>query len=151
VPAGPARILAEADAMARGGNPAGALAATEPLRLVETSTGTFLRAFLHLRRGEWRMALGDPEQARREWVWHENQDVVGDLRGAPVPAEVDWVLGTLARWRRAQAAGQAAELRDDACRDYAEVARLWGGGNATARARADSARAARRALSCGSA
>jgi len=72
-------------------------------------------------------------------------------RGAPVPAEVDWALGTLARWRRARAAGDAAEFRDDACRDYAEVARLWSGGNATARARADSARAARRALSCGSA
>jgi hypothetical protein len=151
VPAGPARILAEADAMARAGDAAGALAATEPLHLVETSTGAFLRAFLHLRRGEWRMSLGDAEQARREWVWHENQDVDGDLRGAPVPAEVDWALGTLARWRRAQAAGQAAEFRDDACRDYAEVARLWSGGNPTARARADSARAARRALSCGTA
>jgi hypothetical protein len=95
------------------------------------------------------MSLGDAEQARREWVWHENQDVDGDLRGAPVSAEVDWALGTLARWRRARAAGQAAEFRDDACRDYAEVARLWSGGNPTARARADSAHAARRTLACG--
>lgn len=149
VPSGPARILAEADAMARAGDAAGALAATEPLLLEQTSAGTFLRAFLHLRRGEWRMALGDADQARREWVWHENQDVEGDLRGAPVSAEVDWALGTLARWRRAQAAGRAAELRADACRDYAEVARLWGGGNPTARARADSARAALRSLACG--
>ncbi len=148
VPAGPARVLADADAMARAGDAAGALAATEPLHLVETSAGTFVRAFLHLRRGEWRMSLGNPEQARREWVWHENQDVAGDFRGAPVAAEVDWALGTLARWRRAQAAGRAAASRDDACRDYAEVARLWRGGNLTARARADSARAALRALSC---
>jgi hypothetical protein len=151
VPAGPSRLLAEADAIARAGDPTGALARTESLLGIESLPGTFLRAFLHLRRGEWRMSLGDAEQARREWVWHENLDVEGDLRGPPVPAEVDWALGTLARWRRAQAARHRTNLRDDACRDYAEVARLWTGGNATARARADSARAARRALSCGAA
>ncbi|HSE26785.1 MAG TPA: serine/threonine-protein kinase [Gemmatimonadales bacterium] len=148
-PAGPARLLAEAEAMARAGDPAGALAHIEGLHGVEASTGPFLRALLHLRRGDWRAALGDAEGARREWVWHENQDVEGTLLGGPVSAEVDWALGTLARWRRAEAARPAAELREDACRDYAEVARLWRGGNPTARARADSARAARRALACG--
>lgn len=146
---GPARRLAEADAMARRGSPARALAHTEALHAAETTTGPFHRALLHLRRGEWRARLGDAEGARREWTWHENQDVEGSLLGEPVSAEVDWALGTLARWRRAEAARGTPALAAAACRDYAEVARLWAGGNATARARADSARSALAALACG--
>ncbi len=143
-PAGPARVLADAERMARRGEVARALARTEPLEALDPVSGPFFRALLHLRRGDWRAALGDAEGARREWTWHENQDVEGSLLEGPVSAEFDWALGTLGRWRRARAESSAA-----ACADYGEVARLWAAGNALARARADSALAARRALACG--
>ena len=153
---GPYLEFIEASGLAAGGDYAGALDRTAALRSLDAgqhATGPFFRALLHLRRGDWQLARGDTAAARREWRWHENQDVEGDLTGAPVAAEMDWALGPLARWRRAlvgrAAAGSAPEVRKEVCADYAEVARLWAAGAARARARADSAREAFDDLRCG--
>jgi hypothetical protein len=156
-PAGPHREFAEADALARRGNHVGALARTDRLHALEARSngpGPFFRALLHLRRGAWREAAGDAVGARAEWTWSENQDVEGNLQGAPVSAEADWAFGTLALWRRAESGRASAgsgspEIRARACADYAEVARLWKDAELPARVRADSALATRDVLGCG--
>jgi hypothetical protein len=144
--------LADADEEALGGRLAAALERSEPLLGLDSAAqgDPFFRSFLHLMRAQWHAGLGDTAAAVRDLRWHENNSlrVVENVAPAPEPAEVDWSLGTLARWRRAR-------LRDgtpgdaEACACYAAVARLWRGAEAPFAARADSARRRYAALGCG--
>jgi tRNA A-37 threonylcarbamoyl transferase component Bud32 len=149
----PFAALLDADAEAAAGHPQSALERTEPLLALDSAWRAgdpFFRAFLHLMRAQWHAAAGASVQAVRDLRWHENNDLrtVGFPAAAPEAAEVDWSLGTVARWRRARlldAAGDAAA----ACAAYAPVARLWMGGDPPFAARADSARRRLDLLRCG--
>lgn len=84
----------------------------------------FARAALHLQRGEWFKLAGDLEGADREWLWYEATDIDGFPSGAPQAGEIDWALGTYARYER----GIAALDRDDAeaaCRHLSRVLEFW--------------------------
>ena len=84
-----------------------ALAATEPALALDSAghaPDPFLRAVLHLKRGEWLERAGRAEDADRSWLWYENLDLVGWPDAEAQPAEVDWALATHARSRRARAA-----------------------------------------------
>jgi hypothetical protein len=132
--------------------PAAALRRAPALVDHDSANGTgdpFYRTLLYLSRAEWQLAAQNPEQAVRELRWHENNDFVGYPGLEPQAGDVDYALGTLARWRRArllESLGSA--YRDEACASYAAVARNWREGDARFAARADSAAQHRRALTC---
>ena len=153
-PPRPFATLLDADAEAAAGRPEAALERTAPLLALDSAWRAgdpFYRAFLHLMRAQWHAAAGASLQAVRDLRWHENNDVTSQSfpAAAPEAAEVDWSLGTLARWdgaRLLEAAGDTAA----ACVTYATVARLWAGGDAPFGARADTARRRAAAGACGS-
>jgi hypothetical protein len=142
--------LVRADATAGAGRPEAALAASDTLTAVLAGDvpDPFFRASVHFLRASWYERLGEPGAARRELLWHENQDLDGHPVGDPQAADVDWALGVLARWRRAELAARVPGGGPEACRLYAEVVRLWTTGGAPPPARADSARERRTALGC---
>jgi tetratricopeptide (TPR) repeat protein len=84
----------------------------------------FFRSVLHLQRGEWLAALGQARAADTAWLWYENLDAVGWPSTVAQACEVDWALGTYARWRRARLADSTGS-RNAACQGMAEVAALW--------------------------
>jgi tetratricopeptide (TPR) repeat protein len=84
----------------------------------------FFRAVLHLQRGEWHAAAGQARAADAAWLWYENLDAVGWPSTVAQACEVDWAVGTYARWRRARLADSTG-ARNDACRGMADVAAIW--------------------------
>ncbi len=94
--------------------------ASAPLGLCDP----FGRSALHLLRAEWYARLGDTEKAEREWRWYTAVDVVGFPQGLPQGGEVDWALGTYARYRRGLAALARGEA-DAGCRHLARAAEIW--------------------------
>jgi hypothetical protein len=137
--------LVELDADAARGWFGTALRESEPLLALDSSGlagDPFFRAVLHLMRAQWHASLGDTAAAVRDLRWHENTDlrtVTYPAAGAEA-AEIDWALGTLARWRRARLL-DGVPGDPEACACYGAVARLWAGGEAPFAARADTARA----------
>ncbi|MEO7473829.1 MAG: hypothetical protein ABIY46_00665, partial [Gemmatimonadales bacterium] len=101
----------------------------------------FVRATLHLLRGEWQLAAGRPEAADRSWLWYENTDAVGWPNAEAQPADVDWALSTWARARRAALASRA-QKRGDACALGRRVLDVWRGAEPPTALVADSLRAA---------
>lgn len=84
----------------------------------------FARAVLHVHSAEWLERLGRPAAAEGDWLWYENSDFEGWLTGEVEAVEIDWALGTWARWRRARnalAAGDAAR----GCGYLVRVVELW--------------------------
>ena len=114
---------------ASAGDWAGALVAAEPA-LAYDSAGQapdpFLRAALHLKRGEWLERLGKLEEADRSWLWYENLDLRGWPDAEAQPAEVDWALATYARAQRARLAMERGE-RGEGCGLALRAAELWAG------------------------
>ena len=89
-----------------------------------------IRAFRYLDQGDARLRAGDTTGARIAWLWHENNDVPGDLTDpAPIQAEGDWALATVAHWRQAQADPRA-------CHALRSVHRLWRAGDSVHQRRA---------------
>jgi hypothetical protein len=104
-----------------------ALAATEAA-LAYDSAGLapdpFLRAALHLKRGEWLERAGHPAEADRSWLWYENLDQRGWPDAEAQPSEVDWALGTYARARRARLALERGD-RTEGCVWARSVGDRW--------------------------
>lgn len=138
--------------LAAHGVPSAALRRSAPLVLLDSSSrggDPFYRMLLHLSRAEWQLGVRLAGEAVRELRWHENNDFMRDAGLKPQSVEVDYAFGTLARWRRArllESLGSA--YRDEACANYAAVARNWREGDARFAARADSATLRLRALEC---
>jgi tRNA A-37 threonylcarbamoyl transferase component Bud32/tetratricopeptide (TPR) repeat protein len=86
----------------------------------------FFRAALHLQRGEWYASVGQAQAADADWLWYENLDAVGWPSTVAQACEVDWALGTYARWRRARLSDSTGG-RNEACRGMTEVTELWAG------------------------
>ena len=85
----------------------------------------FLRAALHLKRGEWYEALGDTVAAEREWLWYEAVDIDGlPTIGLPLPGEIDWALGNYGRYLRGRSELQRSEF-DASCRHLGRAAEVW--------------------------
>jgi tetratricopeptide (TPR) repeat protein/tRNA A-37 threonylcarbamoyl transferase component Bud32 len=84
----------------------------------------FFRSVLHLQRGEWYAAAGQTRAADAAWLWYENLDAVGWPSTVAQACEVDWALGTYARWRRARLADSSG-VRNEACRGMTDVVGLW--------------------------
>jgi len=145
-----ARLMAS-DSLAHRGRYEAALALSDTLRQLEapalSRASPFLRAVLHTMRAEWYVGAGRPDDAERELVWYENNDVSGLPTRNPQASDVDWAFGTFARWRRASLLEQA-DRPEEACRAYRAVARLWTAGDPAYRARADSAAQRLRTLHC---
>jgi hypothetical protein len=142
---GPLATWLEAEAAARvAADPRRALDLTARLGTLDSAGRAgepVFRAALHLARAEWRAATNNLVAAANELRWHENTDFVGRPATILQPAEADWALGALARWYRARILERQGLLNDEACRAYADVARLWSAGDHAFRARGDSARA----------
>ena len=119
-------LLAALELAARGDLPAALTrsAALLPFDESELLGDPFARAVLHAQRAEWLERMGRPAAADRDWLWHENSDFEGWLTGEVEAVEIDWALGTWARWRRARnalAAGEAAR----GCGYLVRVVELW--------------------------
>ena len=149
----PFATLVELDAEASAGRFAAALRGSVPLLALDSagqSGDPYFRSLLHLMRAQWHAALGDTAAAVRDLRWHENNDLrtVTYPAAGPESAEIDWAVGTLARWRRARLL-DATPGDAEACACYAAVARLWTGGASRFAARADTAKQRYAALGCG--
>jgi tetratricopeptide (TPR) repeat protein len=114
-------------ARAAQGDWAAAVAATEPA-LAYDSAGyapdPFLRAALHLKRGEWLERAGRTAEADRSWLWYENLDQRGWPDAEAQPSEVDWALGTYARTKRARLALERGN-RAEGCVLAGEASERW--------------------------
>jgi tetratricopeptide (TPR) repeat protein len=125
-------------------NWAAALAATVPA-LAYDSAGhapdPFLRAALHLKRGEWLERLGKYAEADSSWLWYENLDLVGWPGAEAQPAEVDWALATYARALRARLALERGD-RLEGCSLARRAGELWAGAEAAVAGAARELRAA---------
>ncbi len=86
----------------------------------------FFRSVLHLQLGEWQVAVGQARAADSSWLWYENLDAVGWPSTVAQACEVDWALGTYARWRRARLADSTG-ARATACQSVAGVLAHWDG------------------------
>lgn len=147
---GPASMaLVRAQALAARGAFDSALTATEGLTGIaaQQTDDPFFRTVLHLSRAGWYERVGRPIGARPDLLWHENSDLYGYPNGDPQPAEVDWAFAPLGEWRLGSLLDRVGGRREDVCRAYGDVARLWAAGEPRYRARADSA--ARRLLALG--
>ena len=141
-------LLAQA-AAARGAYDA-ALSATNVLTGLPArqTDDPFFRTVLYLTRAAWRERGLHPATAAVELMWHENSDVYGYPTGDPQPVEVDWAFAPIAQWRLAEVLARSGEEREEACRAYRVVARLWAAGEPAYRARADSAARRLATLGC---
>ena len=144
--------LLDADAEALRGRPDVAVSLSAPLLQYDSGARyvePFFRSFLHLMRAQWEADQLEPLQAVRSLRWHESNDLraINFAGGAPEPGEIDWALGTLARWRRARLL-DAPTGDTEGCECYAAVIRLWSGGEPRFAARADTARQRVAALHC---
>ena len=150
----PLATLLDADSIAAARGVVGAraaLAMTQPLLRLDSAGRAgepLFRAALHLLRGEWYAATGNRLAAVRELRWHENSDIQGHPTTIVESVDYDWALGTLGRWRRAQLIDAGPLGREEACRAYADVVRLWQGGEARYAARARQAQARLAAPGC---
>jgi hypothetical protein len=86
----------------------------------------FFRSVLHLQLGEWHAGAGQARAADSSWLWYENLDAVGWPNTVAQACEVDWALGTYARWRRARLADSTG-ARPAACQNVAGVVAHWEG------------------------
>ncbi len=103
----PLDLLLRAMKEAAAGRLEGALELSRPALAYDSAGGAgdpFFRAALHLERGEWYLASNQPASADASWLWYENLDVVGWPMTVAQAAEVDWALGSYARWRRGKLA-----------------------------------------------
>ncbi len=110
----------------------------------------FLRSGLMLSLAEWYARQGNLEAARRALRWHQHFHLTDYPTAEPLSAEVDWSLGTVARWRAARLldrGGRDVEL----CRAYRVVAEHWRMGDPEFKARADLAGQRLAVLGCGGA
>jgi tRNA A-37 threonylcarbamoyl transferase component Bud32 len=148
----PFSSLLDADAEARRGRPDVAISQSAWLLAYDSSGQAgdpFFRSLLHLLRAQWYADQLQPLQAVRELRWHEANDLktVTYSDAPPEEGEVDWAFGTLARWRRARLLDAPGDAEGCGC--YADVIRLWSGGEPRFAARADTARQRFAALRCG--
>ena len=140
--AGPLGMLLAALAARGAGDPAAALALTVPVLAYDsagTRTDPFLRAAVHLLRGEWLAAAGDSAGADRAWLWYENTDAIGWPSAEAQPADVDWALGGFAGARRAALALRRGE-QTAGCALAARTRRFWSDPEPAVAASADSLR-----------
>ena len=63
-------------------------------------------------------------EAEREWLWHDNADVVDWPTGPAQAGDVDWALGTYARLRRGGLALERGDRRGG-CGLIRRVQELW--------------------------
>jgi hypothetical protein len=112
-----------------------------------TREDPFARTVAHMSRAEQAAERGDVDEAHRQLLWYEHNDVIGLPTGLPQATEVDWAFGTLARWRLGALLSAHGDRRG-ACAAYRAVVRLWSEGEPLYRARADTARMRVRDLHC---
>jgi len=150
LPPGPLATLLQAEEAAARGALDSALAATRLLTGIpgQDTDDPFFRTVLHLSRASWNERGEHPARAIADLVWHENSDVHGYPSGDPQPAEVDWAFSALAQWRLGGLLERTGQQREEACRAYGGVVRLWSDGDPPYRARADSARRRLSTLGC---
>lgn len=122
------------------GDLGGALAMTDtlvPLVAVDVPDA-FARTAIYLARGRWRRAL-DPPATHGDWLWYQNADLVVWPDSIPVAAEIDWALGTAARFLRWRDAIPRRD-RSEACRELRRVVEIWHDAQGGFRALRDEAR-----------
>jgi len=99
------QLLAAFDAHGR--NDPGALDLMKPVLEVDSAgrqPDPFLRATVHLVRGQWADEVKDPALADASWLWYENTDAVEWPHAEAQPMDVDWALGAYAGFSRASLA-----------------------------------------------
>jgi tRNA A-37 threonylcarbamoyl transferase component Bud32 len=127
-PASALRALLDAQALARAGDPAGALARSDAARLAFQATRPpdgFAGAAFHLLRGDWNATLGRRAQADAEWVWYQATDVEGWPQGLLQPGELDAALGVYARLKRARLLLSPGGDPARGCVEIHRVLELW--------------------------
>jgi tetratricopeptide (TPR) repeat protein/tRNA A-37 threonylcarbamoyl transferase component Bud32 len=124
-------VLLDAQARALAGDPAGALARTDSVRIpfqAANPVDRFAGAAFHLLRGDWNAALGWRAQADAEWLWYEATDVEGWPEGLAQAGEIDAALGVFARLKRARLMLTPGATPADSvhgCEHLGRVLELW--------------------------
>jgi hypothetical protein len=127
----PLRVLRDARLAASRGDPTAALALTESIRRAfhgPRPPDPFAVAVLHVSRGAWLAATGQPARADREWLWYEASDVESWPQGVAQPGEISAALAPLVRLGRARLlleTGTSAADTARACTHVERVRALW--------------------------
>jgi hypothetical protein len=123
----PLHLMLRALAEAAAGRYQAALNLSRPALAYESAGRAgdpFFRAALHVVRGDWYLASNQSTPADASWLWYQNLDVVGWPTTVAQAGEVDWALGTLARWRRGNLAASEGR-RAEGCRMMDQVMGFW--------------------------
>jgi protein kinase-like protein len=108
-------------------------------------------AVVRLLKADWLRREDSLSQASRTLRWHEHTQISGHLNGLPQAGELAWALGTLAQWKRAGLLSEMDDRGAEWCSVNRSVARLWAGGDASFRVRAESAQKALASPACAAA
>jgi len=109
------------------GDHAGALELSQPLFASDSAdrmADPFARAVLHRHRALWYEQVGRLEEAEKEWLWYENSDFAGWLAGEAQAAEIDWAVGTYARFDRSRVLRQLGN-GERACQMVRRLLEIW--------------------------
>ena len=98
------------------------------------------RAVMRFAAAGWLARRDRIESAARVLRWVEHQEVGAPPSGAPIPAEIEWALTPLARWRELQLVDRPAGDRPRACRLFQLIIAEWSTGDSPFRSRAEQAR-----------
>jgi len=96
------------------------------VKLDTTGSGgdPFSRSILHRHRALWFEYVGQLQDAEKEWLWYENADFPGWLKGEVHAAEIDWAAGTYARLDRSRVLHALGE-EERACRLVRRLLEIW--------------------------
>jgi tetratricopeptide (TPR) repeat protein len=123
------RLVTLLDAMRRAlaGDHLGALELSQPLFATDSAgrvADPFAGAILHRHRALWFEAVGQLQDAEKEWLWYENSDFPGWLEGEAHAAEIDWAVGTYARLERSRVLRQLGN-EERACQMVRRLVEIW--------------------------
>jgi len=105
-----------------------AVARSQALTAVDSAgrgTDPFARALLYWHRAEWLEDLDKWIEAESTWLWYENSDFGAYPAKNVQAAEIDWIIGSYARLRRAKVQLRLPNRVVDACHHLRRVVELW--------------------------
>jgi hypothetical protein len=109
-------------------DPRPAVARSRELTAVDSAgrgTDPFARALLYWHRATWLETLDEWNEAERTWLWYENSDFGPYPSRKVQAAEIDWIIGSYARLRRAKVQLRWPNRVQDACHHLKRVVELW--------------------------
>ena len=102
-----------------------------------------------MKRAEWLEDIGNPEASDSARLWYEHFEARSIPKEEATAADIDWALGTFARWLRGARAAERGDRRA-ACTHLPRLVELWEDADSQYAPLRDSAQALVANLGCSS-